>query len=50
MRFEQLPYGTVRIYGPDGKAIADVDHGHDHGKGDPHIHPWDWSQPKPKRR
>ncbi|MGH7259451.1 MAG: RHS repeat domain-containing protein, partial [Nitrospiraceae bacterium] len=34
---------TDRYYGPDGKAIKDVDYGHAHGAGDPHVHDWDWS-------
>jgi RHS repeat-associated protein len=39
---------TDRYYGPDGKAVKDIDRGHDHGAGDPHVHDWDWSNPKPR--
>ncbi len=42
--------GTIRDFGPDGKAGTDYDFGHDHtGVGDPHAHDWDWSGPKPPR-
>ena len=41
--------GTDRTYGPDGRAVKDVDTGHDHGAGDPHAHDWDWSGAKPQR-
>jgi RHS repeat-associated protein len=42
--------GTDRTYGPDGRAVKDVDTGHDHkGVGDPHAHDWDWSGEKPQR-
>ncbi|REK27112.1 MAG: hypothetical protein DWQ42_07705 [Planctomycetota bacterium] len=41
--------GTIRDYGPDGKAKTDYDFGHDHGAGDPHAHDWDWSKPKPRK-
>jgi hypothetical protein len=37
---------TVREYGPDGKAVKDIDYGHDHGAGDSHVHDWDWTGPK----
>ena len=40
---------TVRSYGPDGKAVRDVDYGHDHGAGDPHAHDWDWSRRNPRQ-
>jgi hypothetical protein len=40
-----------RHYGPDGRAVKNVDYGHDHtGVGDPHAHDWDWTQPKRKRQ
>ena len=26
---------SERTYGPDGRAVRDIDHGHDHGAGDP---------------
>lgn len=41
--------GTDRTYGPDGRAVKDIDTGHNHGAGDPHAHDWDWSGPKPRR-
>ena len=41
--------GTDRTYGPDGRAVQDIDRGHDHGAGDPHAHEWDWSGAKPQR-
>jgi hypothetical protein len=41
--------GTIRDYGPDGKAKTDYDFGHDHGAGDPHAHDWDWTKPKPRQ-
>jgi hypothetical protein len=28
---------TDRTFGPDGRAVKDVDRGHDHGAGDPHA-------------
>jgi hypothetical protein len=40
---------TIRVYGPDGRAIKDTDYGHDHGAGDPHIHDWDWSKERPRQ-
>ena len=45
----QLPNGTVRVYGPDGRAIKDIDAGHNHGAGDPHIHDWDWDRDPPRQ-
>jgi RHS repeat-associated protein len=39
---------TVRTYGPDGKAVTDVDYGHDHGAGDPHVHDWNWNNRPPR--
>ncbi len=41
--------GTDRTYGPDGRAVKDVDTGHDHGAGDPHAHDWDWSKARPRQ-
>jgi RHS repeat-associated protein len=41
-------HGTIREYGPDGRAARDYDLGHDHGSGDPHVHDWDWSKPIPR--
>ena len=39
-----------RHFGPDGRAVKNIDFGHDHtGDGDPHAHDWDWTQPKKKR-
>jgi hypothetical protein len=40
---------TTRTYGPDGKAITDIDTGHDHGAGDPHAHDWDWGTKPPRQ-
>jgi hypothetical protein len=38
---------TVRTYGPEGRAVTDVDYGHDHtGAGDPHVHDWDKKRPR----
>jgi RHS repeat-associated protein len=49
--------GTIRDYGPDGRARTDYDFGHDHptranprGAGDPHAHDWDWSKPSRERQ
>ncbi|MFZ2506852.1 MAG: hypothetical protein WAW79_00055, partial [Steroidobacteraceae bacterium] len=49
--------GTIRDYGPDGRAKTDYDFGHDHptranpqGAGDPHAHDWDWSKPSRERQ
>jgi hypothetical protein len=42
--------GTIRDYGPDGKAKTDYDFGHDHGAGDPHAHDWDWNKPGAERQ
>ena len=39
---------TDRTFGPDGRAVKDVDTGHDHGAGDPHAHDWDWSKASPR--
>jgi RHS repeat-associated protein len=41
--------GTDRSYGPDGRAVKDIDKGHDHGAGDPHAHDWDWSKNPPRQ-
>jgi hypothetical protein len=42
--------GTIRVYGPDGKAKTDYDFGHDHtGAGEPHAHDWDWSKTEKPR-
>lgn len=41
---------TTRTYGPDGKAVVDVDKGHNHnGAGDPHAHDWDWGKKPPRQ-
>jgi RHS repeat-associated protein len=49
--------GTIRDYGPDGRAKTDYDFGHDHrtpvhpdGAGDPHAHDWDWSKRSKERQ
>jgi RHS repeat-associated protein len=39
----------IRIYGPDGKAVKDIDYGHNHGAGDPHVHVWDWGKKIPRQ-
>ena len=39
-----------RYYGPDGRAVKNIDHGHDHtGVGDPHAHDWDWTKAAPRQ-
>jgi len=48
------PDGTVkqrRYYGPDGRAVEDIDYNHsDDGTHTfPHRHTWDWSQPNPRQ-
>jgi RHS repeat-associated protein len=40
---------TERVYGPDGRAVKDIDHGHNHGAGDPHAHDWDWTKVRPRQ-
>lgn len=42
--------GTIRDYGPDGRAKTDYDFGHDHGSGDPHAHDWNWNAPGKHKR
>lgn len=32
--------GQERYYGPDGRALIDIDWDHDHGQGVPHQHDW----------
>ena len=44
----KYPNGTEREFGPDGKAVKDIDNGHPHDP-EPHAHDWDHSGPKPKR-
>ena len=42
---------TVRTYGPDGRAVIDVDYGHGHdGAPDPHVHDWDWDKKPPRSK
>jgi len=39
-----------RYYGPDGRALKNIDYGHDHtGVGDPHAHDWDWTKTPPRQ-
>jgi hypothetical protein len=39
-----------RFYGPDGKAITDIDFQHGGGRHEfPHEHTWEWSQRHPQR-
>jgi len=41
---------TVRVYGPDGRAIRDIDYGDQaHSGNDPEVHDWNWSSGKPVR-
>jgi RHS repeat-associated protein len=40
---------TERTFGPDGRAVKDIDRGHDHGAGDPHAHDWDWGKKPPRQ-
>jgi hypothetical protein len=41
---------TDRIFGPDGKAMKDIDFGHSHdGAPDPHCHEWNWSRDPPRQ-
>ena len=40
---------TTRTYGPDGKAVKDVDTHPDHGAGSPHAHDWDWGKKPPRQ-
>jgi RHS repeat-associated protein len=39
---------TDRTYGPDGRAVKDVDSGHAHDP-EPHAHDWDWSKNPPRQ-
>lgn len=49
------PDGSVkqrRYYGPDGRALEDIDYNHSNGDGThtfPHRHSWDWSQYPPRQ-
>jgi len=38
-----------RFYGPDGKAIKNVDREAHHGHPSPHIHDWDWAKDPPRQ-
>jgi hypothetical protein len=38
-----------RYYGPDGKAIKNVDKEAHHGHPNPHIHDWDWTKDPPRQ-
>jgi RHS repeat-associated protein len=41
---------TVRVYGPDGRAVKDIDYcDQAHSGNDPEVHDWDWSSGKPVR-
>lgn len=41
---------TVRVYGPDGRALKDFDYGdQSHSGNDPEVHDWDWSQKTPRQ-
>ena len=37
-----------RYYGPDGRAVKNIDYNHDHWAGVPHAHDWDWTQDPPR--
>ncbi len=46
------PNGNTRVYGPDGKAIKDIDRGHPEHHPElenPHIHDWNWTGDKVTR-
>ena len=39
-----------RFYGPDGRALKNIDYGHDHtGVGEPHAHDRDWTKVPPRQ-
>ena len=41
------PNGDIRIYGPDGKALKDIDYSHPHrhpNLKNPHEHDWTWDE------
>lgn len=44
---------TTRRFGPDGRAVVDIDQGHggpEHGGApDPHAHDWDWGKKPPRQ-
>ena len=47
------PNGDTRIYGPDGKALKDIDKSHPQHHPElenPHIHDWGWDGEKPNRK
>ncbi len=47
---KEAPNGNIRIYGPNGKALKDIDYSHpEHHPelvGNPHVHDWDWNKPE----
>lgn len=46
------PNGDGRVYGPDGKALKDIDYSHPQNHPElenPHEHDWDWSNTKKPR-
>lgn len=46
------PNGDIRVYGPDGKALKDIDYSHPQKHPElenPHEHDWDWSNTKKPR-
>lgn len=53
-REKRDPQGSVtqkRYYGPDGRAIKNIDYDHDYeGVGNPHAHDWDWAHPGKLKR
>jgi len=41
---------VVRVYGPDGRAVRDIDYGDQaHSGSDPEVHDWNWSSGEPVR-
>ena len=48
----QNPNGDFRVYGPDGKAVKDIDCSHLPSHSDlpnPHVHDWTWNGDNPSR-
>lgn len=49
---EQKPNGDFRVYGPDGKAVKDIDYSHPQNHPNlpnPHAHDWTWNGDIPSR-
>jgi RHS repeat-associated protein len=45
----RFPSGQVRVYGPDGRAVKDIDPPHPDHNPEPHAHDWDWSKEPPRQ-